>query len=145
MNLCGICHLSSLNFTTLLYQLSELFKHEVTVHFLWFSMSLFFRGMANLCGLSGLRGSEWVEWVKWVRWFTGKTSFLCIIDILRKEVTSCFSYCFESLFKPLHPLCPLHPHHPIIISYSYFALVVQTLLMQDWNTEKIDPDRSRRA
>ena len=33
-------------------------------------------------------------------------------------------YCFEFLFKPLHPL------HPIIISYSYFALLVQTLLMK---------------
>ena len=59
-----------------------------------------------------------------------------------------FFYCFEFLFKPLHPSYPLQPLytlHPIIINYSYFALVVQTLLMEDWSTEKIDPDRIGRA
>ena len=101
---------------------------------------------------------EWVVWVgvgcvgrsglEWVKWFKGKTSFPCIIDILQKEAASCFFYCFEFLFKPLHPCYPLQPLytlHPIIINYSYFALVVQTLLMQDWSKEKIDPDRIGRV
>ena len=47
--------------------------------------------------------------LEWVKWFKGKTSFPCIIDILQKEAASCFFYCFEFLFKPLHPRYPLQP------------------------------------
>ena len=80
-------------------------------------------------GLSGLSGSP------------VKPHFRASLIFFTKRQPLIFC-CFEFLFKPLHPLYPLHP---IIISCSYFALVVQTLLMQDWSTEKIYRDRIGRA
>ena len=77
--------------------------------------------MANLRGLRGSEwvgvgcvgrsGSEWVAWVgvgrsglrgsEWVKWFKGKTSFPCIIDILRPTQTHS---------DPLRPTQPTPTH-----------------------------------
>ena len=48
--------ISSLNFTTLLHQYVNFFKHEVTEQFLWLSMSLFPGGQMILASSVSLWG-----------------------------------------------------------------------------------------
>ena len=49
MNLCGICDLF-IQFYHVTSPVSSLFKEDATVHFLWFSMSLFPGGQLILAG-----------------------------------------------------------------------------------------------
>ena len=88
--------------------------------------------MANL---RGLRGSEWVgvgcvgrsglRGSEWVKWFKGKTSFPCIIDILRPTPTHS-NPLRPTQPTPTHsnPLNPLGLVNPVSMHLNSFAMPV---------------------